>query len=59
MDPILDAIEAIESREDSASFSYREVANKFGVDRTTLSRRYRGVRGSNEEMGKAQQLLSP
>jgi transposase-like protein len=59
MDPILNMIEAFESREDGASLSYRKVANKFGVDRTMLSRRHWGVRGSNEEMGKAQQLLSP
>jgi hypothetical protein len=59
MDPILDAIEAIGSREDGASFAYREVANKFGVNRTTLSWRHRGVQGSSEEIGKAQQLLNP
>jgi hypothetical protein len=59
MDLILNAIEAIESREDHASFSYRKVANQFGVDRTTVLRHYQGIRGSNEEMGKAQQLLSP
>jgi hypothetical protein len=59
MDPILSAIEAIELREDSASFLYCEVANKFNVDRMTLLWCYLGVRGSNEVMGKAQQLLSP
>jgi transposase len=59
MDLILNAIEAIESREDHASFSYRKVANQFGVDRTTVLRHYQGIQGSNEEMGKAQQLLSP
>jgi hypothetical protein len=59
MDQILDAIEAIELRKDGASFLYSKVANRFGVDRTTLLQRYQSVRGSNEEMGKAQQLLSP
>jgi hypothetical protein len=52
MDPILNVIEAIESREDVASLSYRKAADKFGVDRTMLSRRHWGVRGSNEEMEK-------
>jgi hypothetical protein len=59
MDQILDAIEAIELRKYGAFFLYSKVANRFGVDRTTLLRRYQSVRGSNEEMGKAQQLLSP
>ncbi|KAF1828828.1 hypothetical protein BDW02DRAFT_511389, partial [Decorospora gaudefroyi] len=30
-----------------------------GVDRTTLSRRHRGVRRSNEAIGATQQLLNP
>lgn len=59
MDPIDEAISAIESHEDGASFSYREAAKRFGVDRTTLSRRHQGKTGSNEAQGKAQQLLSP
>jgi hypothetical protein len=31
MDPIQEAIEGIESREDGASLSYLEVAKKFGL----------------------------
>jgi len=58
MDPILDLIKAIESRKDGVSFAYREVANKFGVNRTTLSWRHQGVQGSNKEIGKAQQSLN-
>jgi hypothetical protein len=42
MDPIQKAIEEIESREEGASFSYRQVAKKYGVDRRTLARRHQG-----------------
>jgi hypothetical protein len=42
MDPIQKAIEDIESCEDGAHFSYREVAKRFGVDRSTLARRHKG-----------------
>jgi phage protein D len=59
MDPIQEAIEDIESREDSASFSYREVASKFNINRTTLSRRHQGSTRSNAAMAEAQQLLNP
>ena len=59
MDPLLDAIEAIDSREPVDEISYRQAAYRFGVDRTTLSRRYQGETRSNEDMGKAQQLLNP
>jgi hypothetical protein len=42
MDPVQKAIKEIESREEGASFSYREVAKKYGVDRRTLARRHQG-----------------
>jgi hypothetical protein len=42
MDPIEKAIEDIESRGKGASFSYREVAKRYNIDRTTLARRHRG-----------------
>jgi AraC-like DNA-binding protein len=41
MDLIQEAIEDIKSREDGASFSYREVAKRFGVSRSTLARRHK------------------
>jgi transposase-like protein len=47
MNPIQKAIEDVESHEDGADVSYREVARKFGVDRTTLSRRHRGKQRLN------------
>ena len=59
MDPILAAIEAIESQEPGEKFSYRQVAKKFGVDRTTLSRRHQGKTRSYATAGQQQMLLSP
>jgi transposase len=59
MDPIQESIEAIEFREKSASFSYREVAKIFGVDRSTLSRRHQGKTQSYVQVGQQQQLLNP
>jgi transposase len=41
LDPINAAIAAIESRELGESFSYREIAEKFGVVRSTLTRRHK------------------
>jgi ParB-like chromosome segregation protein Spo0J len=40
MAPIDDALAALESREEGASFSFRQVAKKFGCSRTTLARRH-------------------
>jgi hypothetical protein len=59
MDPIEAAIEAIESREPGASFSYRKVAEQFKVNRTTLSRRYQGLAQSREAAAANQRLLNP
>ena len=42
MDPIQAAIEAIESLAPGEHFTYREVAKKFGVERSTLARRHQG-----------------
>lgn len=59
MDPIEAAIEAIELREPGASFSYREVAKRFKVDRTTLSRRHQGRTQSYAAASQQRQLLNP
>jgi hypothetical protein len=59
MDPIQAAIEAIESREDGASFTYRKVAAEFGVDRTTLSRRHQGSQATSEASHQDRQNLTP
>jgi transposase len=59
MDPIQEAIEGIESREESADFSYREVAKRFGVSRATLARRHKGITQSNAGGAQQRQKLSP
>ena len=43
MDPIQAAINEIESQEPGEDLSYTKIADKYGVERTTLSRRHRGV----------------
>ena len=59
MDPIQEAIEYIESCEPGASFSYRKVAKKFNIDRTTLSRRHQGFQRTRDEEALERQLLNP
>jgi hypothetical protein len=59
MEPIQEAINEIESRAPGASFSYRQISKKYGVDRTTLSRRHQGIRRSNAAAHEQQQLLNP
>jgi hypothetical protein len=66
MNPIDAAIEVIESRKAGAAFSYRKVANWFGVDRTTLLQRHQGASRSRAGASRSraaasqqQQLLNP
>ena len=59
MDPIQAAIDAIESRESGETFSYTKIATKYGVDRSTLSRRHRGVTASRAAAADDQRKLSP
>jgi DNA invertase Pin-like site-specific DNA recombinase len=59
MDPIQEAIEGIESREDDASLSYLEVAKKTWVNRSTLSRRQQGKQRPNATYHQDQMLLNP
>jgi transposase len=59
MDPIQEAIEYLESREARDNFSYRQVAKIFGVNRTTLSRRHKGLQVSHEAKCANQQQLNP
>jgi transposase len=59
MNPIQEAIDDIESRESGDNFSYREVAKKFNVDRTTLSRRHQEKQAINAASGEAQRYLNP
>jgi transcriptional regulator with XRE-family HTH domain len=58
MAPIHEAIADSESREEEERFSLKEIADKYGVERSTLGRRWRGVTSSKEGYAK-QQVLSP
>ena len=49
MDPIEAAITEIESLEPGEHFTYTKMAEKFGVSRTTLSRRHRRVTRTREQ----------
>jgi transposase-like protein len=59
MDLIQEAIEDVESRKPGDKFSYGEVARKFGVNQTTLSRRHQGQQRTSATKANRQQLLSP
>jgi transposase-like protein len=54
-----EAIAALESLSEGKHFTYQEIADKYGVNRSTLSRRYRGVQRSMNEYAVSKQLLSP
>ena len=58
MDPILDAIAQIESREPGASFSYRQPAIKYQCDRTSLSREHQGLTDSHAGANRARANLT-
>ncbi len=59
MAPINDAIEYLDSLEPGASFCWTEVAKKFGVVRSTLTRRYTGILASRNTQERRQQKLTP
>jgi len=59
MDPIQEAVEDIESRESEHKFPHREVAKRFGVDGTTMSRRHQGQQRTSATKANHQKLLSP
>jgi hypothetical protein len=50
MDPIDEAVAAIESLDEGEHFTYTSMADQYGVNRTTLSRRHRQIQGSLEDM---------
>jgi transcriptional regulator with XRE-family HTH domain len=54
-----DALAAIESLGKGEKFTYQEIADRYGVNRSTLSRRHRGVNRSVQEYAVTKQLLSP
>jgi hypothetical protein len=59
MAPIDEAIADLESREPGEQYTLREVAEKWGVNRSTLGRRWRRVTGPREVKHAHQQALSP
>ena len=59
MDPIEAAIAAIESQELGAETSYTKVAAKYGVARSTLSRRHQGSQHTKETKDLNQRALNP
>jgi hypothetical protein len=59
MAPIDKALEDVKSCKEGEQFCFTEIADKYGVDRSTLGRRWRGVTGSKEEGYAGQQILSP
>ena len=56
MDPIQKAIEDIESRDRDTSFSYREVAKRYGISHRTLARRHQG---QTQPRGLTHRFLNP
>jgi hypothetical protein len=59
MQPIEAALAALESLEPGEIPNFTVTAKEYGVDRTTLSRRYCGVQHSREDQYANQQLLNP
>jgi hypothetical protein len=53
------ALTAIESLEPGEKFTYQEIADQYGVQRSTLSRRHRGRQGTLEAQRTNQQKLNP
>jgi hypothetical protein len=59
MAPIDDAIVAMESHDPRERFVIKEYADKFGVGRAVLSKRWRGPTTSVEDKNTSQQKLNP
>jgi hypothetical protein len=54
-----EALAAIESLGEGEKFTYQKIADTYGVNRSTLSRRHRQVQGTREEHSANMQILSP
>jgi hypothetical protein len=59
MDPIQEALAAIESRDPGDNLVYQEYADFFGVDRATLARRHQGRQRSRSTQYSDQCKLTP
>jgi AcrR family transcriptional regulator len=58
MGAIEDALAALEAQKDGETVSIQGIADRFGVERSTLSRRWRGITHSRAEQYQNRQLLS-
>jgi len=58
MAPIEEALEALQSLRPGERFSYTEIANKYGCNRTTLSKRHRGLQGTHAAQYESQRVLT-
>jgi transposase-like protein len=52
------ALEAINSLKPGDSINYTKIAKEYGVDRSTLSRRHRGVQGPRDHQYEQQRVLT-
>lgn len=59
MGAIEDALAALEAQKDGGKINLTQTAEKFGVQRSTLSRRWRGITHPRAEKHQNQQLLTP
>ena len=53
------ALEALKSLEIDEKPNYTKIAEQYGVSRSTLSRRHKGVQGTHAEKCRNQRLLNP
>src|SRR6266516_4760475 len=58
MKPIDAALAALKSLEPGEKVNFTATAKQFGCNRSTLSKRYRGVQGSSEQRYEDQRLLN-
>ena len=58
MTPIEEALEALQSLKPGERFSYTEIATKYGCNRTTLSKRHRGLQGTRAAQYESQSVLT-
>ncbi|EAT82660.1 hypothetical protein SNOG_10325 [Parastagonospora nodorum SN15] len=59
MAPINDAIADLDSRNPEERYTLKEVAEKWGVNRPTLGRRWMRMTTSRSDKNRQQQALSP
>lgn len=59
MDAIDAALRAIDAQRPGDQWTYKEIAEDYGVDRSTLSRRHRGITRSKADSAIAQRALHP